>query len=153
MQQHEFFIRKCIDLARKGNGLVSPNPMVGSIIVHKGNIIGSGYHEKFGCNHAEVNAISSVKDKKLLKESTLYVNLEPCSHFGKTPPCSDLIIKSKNQEYSSFKYELYDLNSKLVSKGNSRINESISISHLINGIYILNILTNEKSEAHRIIKR
>jgi uncharacterized protein (DUF1501 family) len=69
------------------------------------------------------------------------------------PVYNDLIIKSKNQEYSSFKYELYDLNSKLVSKGNSRINESISISHLINGIYILNILTNEKSEAHRIIKR
>ncbi len=69
------------------------------------------------------------------------------------PVYNDLIIKSKNQEYSRFKYELYDLNSKLVSKGNSRINESISISHLINGIYILNILTNEKSEAHRIIKR
>ena len=69
------------------------------------------------------------------------------------PVYNDLIIKSKNQEYSSFKYELYDLNSKLVSKGNSIINESISISHLINGIYILNILTNEKSEAHRIIKR
>ena len=69
------------------------------------------------------------------------------------PVYNDLIIKSKNQEYSSFKYELYDLNSKLVSKGNSRINESISISHLINGIYILNILTNERSEAHRIIKR
>ena len=69
------------------------------------------------------------------------------------PVYNDLIIKSKNQEYSSFKYELYDLNSKLVSKGNSRINESISISHLINGIYILNISTNEKSEAHRIIKR
>ena len=69
------------------------------------------------------------------------------------PVYNDLIIKSKNQEYSSFKYELYDLNSKLVSKGNSRINESISINHLINGIYILNILTNEKSEAHRIIKR
>ncbi|MDG1933535.1 MAG: bifunctional diaminohydroxyphosphoribosylaminopyrimidine deaminase/5-amino-6-(5-phosphoribosylamino)uracil reductase RibD [Flavobacteriales bacterium] len=95
MQEHEFFIRKCIDLARKGNGLVSPNPMVGSVIVYKGNIIGSGYHQKFGCNHAEVNAISSVKDKKLLKESTLYVNLEPCSHFGKTPPCADLIIKSR----------------------------------------------------------
>ena len=57
MQEHEFFIRKCIDLARKGNGLVSPNPMVGSVIVYKGNIIGSGYHQKFGCNHAEVNAI------------------------------------------------------------------------------------------------
>ena len=69
------------------------------------------------------------------------------------PVYNDLIIKSKNQEYSSFKYELYDLNSKLVSKGNSRINESISINHLINGIYILNISTNEKSEAHRIIKR
>ena len=66
---------------------------------------------------------------------------------------NDLIIKSKNREYTNFKYELYDMNSKLVSKGNSLINESISISHLINGIYILNISTNDKSEAHRIIKR
>ena len=67
--------------------------MVGSVIVYKDKIIGEGYHEKYGSNHAKVNAINSVIDKSLLTKSTIYVNLEPCSHFGKTPPCSDLIIK------------------------------------------------------------
>ena len=86
------FMRRCLELALKGAGSVSPNPMVGSVIVHNGEIIGQGYHEKFGGPHAEVNAIASVSDKGLLRHSTLYVNLEPCSHFGKTPPCSDLII-------------------------------------------------------------
>ena len=69
--------------------------MVGSVIVYNDKIIGEGYHEKYGSNHIEVNAINSVKDKSLLSKSTIYVNLEPCSHFGKTPPCSDLIIKKK----------------------------------------------------------
>ena len=69
--------------------------MVGSVIVYKDEIIGKGYHEKYGSHHAEVNAINNVKDKSLLSQSTIYVNLEPCSHFGKTPPCSDLIIKHK----------------------------------------------------------
>ncbi len=80
------FMRRCLELALKGAGSVSPNPMVGSVIVHNGEIIGQGYHEKFGGPHAEVNAIASVSDKGLLRHSTLYVNLEPCSHFGKTPP-------------------------------------------------------------------
>tara|TARA_B100001758_G_scaffold243167_1_gene252552 strand:- start:9757 stop:10764 length:1008 start_codon:yes stop_codon:yes gene_type:complete len=88
-------MQKCINLSKKGIGSVSPNPMVGSVIVYNGKIIGKGYHEKFGSNHAEANAINSVKDLSLLSKSTLYVNLEPCSHFGKTPPCSDLIIKHK----------------------------------------------------------
>ncbi len=95
MQNDEFFINKCIEIARLGTGSVSPNPMVGSVIVYKGEVIGEGYHEKYGSDHAEVNAINSVEDKSLLSKSTLYVNLEPCSHFGKTPPCSDLIIKYK----------------------------------------------------------
>ena len=69
--------------------------MVGSVIVYNDKIIGEGYHEEYGSNHAEVNAINSVIDKSLLTKSTIYVNLEPCSHFGKTPPCSDLIIKHK----------------------------------------------------------
>jgi diaminohydroxyphosphoribosylaminopyrimidine deaminase/5-amino-6-(5-phosphoribosylamino)uracil reductase len=73
-------------------GSVSPNPLVGSIVVHDGKIIGEGWHRKFGEAHAEVNAIASVQDKSLLKESTVYVNLEPCSHFGKTPPCADMLI-------------------------------------------------------------
>ncbi|MBT4478473.1 MAG: bifunctional diaminohydroxyphosphoribosylaminopyrimidine deaminase/5-amino-6-(5-phosphoribosylamino)uracil reductase RibD [Flavobacteriales bacterium] len=95
MQNEEFFLNKCIEIARLGIGNVSPNPMVGSVIVYKGEVIGEGYHEKYGSHHAEVNAINSVEDKSLLSKSTLYVNLEPCSHFGKTPPCSHFIINHK----------------------------------------------------------
>lgn len=83
---------RCIELARQGAGHVSPNPMVGCVIVHDGQIIGEGWHQQFGGPHAEVSAIHSVKSKELLKDSVLYVNLEPCSHHGKTPPCADLII-------------------------------------------------------------
>ena len=85
----------CIDLALKGFPLAFPNPMVGCVIVHNDSIIGQGYHQQFGSHHAEVNAIASVENKELLEQSTLYVSLEPCAHFGKTPPCSDLIVKSK----------------------------------------------------------
>ena len=89
------FMQRCLNLAKQAEGKTYPNPMVGSVIVHKGKIIGEGYHKKAGCPHAEVNAINSVKNKKLLSESTLYVNLEPCSHYGKTPPCSLLIEQKK----------------------------------------------------------
>jgi len=95
VQNQEFFMKRCLELASKGIANTSPNPMVGAVIVYNGGIIGEGYHEKYGSPHAEVNAINSVKDRNLLSKSTLYVNLEPCSHFGKTPPCSDLIIKHK----------------------------------------------------------
>lgn len=88
-------MKECLRLAKKGNGFVSPNPMVGCVIVYNNEIIGSGYHESYGKSHAEVNAINSVANKKLLEKSILYVNLEPCSHFGKTPPCCDLIIENK----------------------------------------------------------
>ncbi len=98
MQNEEFFMQRCIDLAQKGKGRVAPNPVVGSVIVYNGKVIGEGYHERFGSHHAEVNAINNVKDKSLLSKCTLYVSLEPCSHFGKTPPCSDLIIKHKIPE-------------------------------------------------------
>jgi len=91
----EKYLKRTLFLAELGKGNVAPNPMVGSVIVYKGKIIGEGYHEKFGDPHAEVNAINSVKDKSLLSNSTLYVNLEPCAHFGKTPPCSNLIIEHK----------------------------------------------------------
>lgn len=84
---------RCIQLARNGMGCVSPNPMVGAVIVCDGKIIGEGYHRKYGEAHAEVNAINSVGDESLLRNATLYVNLEPCSHYGKTPPCSKLIIE------------------------------------------------------------
>ena len=86
------FMRRCLELASKAGGLTYPNPLVGSVIVHEGRIVGEGYHLKAGGAHAEVIAINSVIDKTKLKFSTLYVNLEPCSHFGKTPPCTDYII-------------------------------------------------------------
>ena len=90
----ETYMKRCLDLAVSGLGNTAPNPMVGSVIVYNGKIIGEGYHRQAGGPHAEVHAVNSVKDKSLLKESVLYVNLEPCSHTGKTPPCADLIIKS-----------------------------------------------------------
>jgi len=86
-------MQRAIQIAQNGLGTTQPNPMVGAVIVHKNIIIGEGFTSKYGGNHAEVNAINSVKNKALLKKSTLYVTLEPCSHFGKTPPCSDLIIQ------------------------------------------------------------
>jgi diaminohydroxyphosphoribosylaminopyrimidine deaminase / 5-amino-6-(5-phosphoribosylamino)uracil reductase len=94
-QQDDFFMRRAIELATLGRGNISPNPLVGSVIVHNNKIIGEGWHQKYGEAHAEVNAIRSVADKSFLPESTLYVNLEPCSHFGKTPPCADLLIHEK----------------------------------------------------------
>lgn len=92
---HEKYIKRCIDIAKNGLGFTRPNPMVGCVIVHNNSIIGEGFTSAYGGNHAEVNAIESVLDKSLLKESTLYVTLEPCSHFGKTPPCANLIVKHK----------------------------------------------------------
>jgi diaminohydroxyphosphoribosylaminopyrimidine deaminase/5-amino-6-(5-phosphoribosylamino)uracil reductase len=89
------YMQRCLELAKKGAGHVAPNPKVGSVIVHDQKIIGEAYHIKYGEAHAEVNAIKSVTDKSLLNKSTIYINLEPCAHFGKTPPCADLIIKHK----------------------------------------------------------
>ena len=93
--EEEKYMQRCIELARNGLCNVSPNPMVGAVIVHNGRIIGEGYHIRCGQAHAEVNAIRSVKDQTLLKHSTIYVSLEPCSHYGKTPPCADLIIEKQ----------------------------------------------------------
>ncbi|MBR9918128.1 bifunctional diaminohydroxyphosphoribosylaminopyrimidine deaminase/5-amino-6-(5-phosphoribosylamino)uracil reductase RibD [bacterium] len=89
---HEQYMSRCIELAKRGESEVFSNPMVGAVIVHGDQIIGEGYHEKYGEAHAEVNAIKSVEDCTMLKESTMYVSLEPCSHFGKTPPCANKII-------------------------------------------------------------
>lgn len=89
----ERYMQRCLQLAALGLGSTTPNPMVGAVIVRDGEIIGEGYHHRCGEAHAEVNAINAVKDKALLKDSTLYVNLEPCAHFGKTPPCADAIIR------------------------------------------------------------
>jgi diaminohydroxyphosphoribosylaminopyrimidine deaminase/5-amino-6-(5-phosphoribosylamino)uracil reductase len=93
MQVEEKYMMRCLALARCGASSVAPNPMVGAVVVHRGRIIGEGYHRRFGEPHAEVNAIASVRDETLLRDATLYVNLEPCSHYGKTPPCAELIIR------------------------------------------------------------
>lgn len=98
MDIHIKYMMRCLQLAENGRGYVSPNPMVGSVIVCDGRIIGEGFHQKYGEAHAEVNAVNSVKDKSLLTKSVIYVSLEPCSHYGKTPPCAQLIIDSKIPE-------------------------------------------------------
>ncbi len=94
---HQQYMHRCLQLALLGAGSVAPNPMVGAVLVHEGRIIGEGYHQRFGGPHAEVLAIRSVKpeDEHLISESTIYVNLEPCSHHGKTPPCADLLIEKR----------------------------------------------------------
>ena len=91
----ELFMHRAFELARRGTGHVSPNPKVGCVIVHDEKIIGEGWHRQYGEAHAEVNAIQSVADKNLLATSTVYLNLEPCSHFGKTPPCADLLVQHR----------------------------------------------------------
>lgn len=94
MNTDEKYISMAVELARRASGMTYPNPMVGAVIVCRDHVIGRGYHHKSGLPHAEVNAIASVNDKSQLAESTMYVTLEPCSHYGKTPPCADLIISS-----------------------------------------------------------
>lgn len=90
--QDTLYMKRCLELAKLAKGSVAPNPLVGAVVVYKDIIIGEGFHKQYGEPHAEVNAIESVKDKSLLKESTLYVNLEPCCHYGKTPPCTSKIL-------------------------------------------------------------
>lgn len=93
MNFDEQMMQRCIQLAENGLGTTYPNPMVGCVIVHDGKIIAEGWHQKAGQPHAEVNAISQIQNKEILKKSTLYVSLEPCAHHGKTPPCADLIVQ------------------------------------------------------------
>src|SRR5437016_558826 len=98
MSVDEKYMRRCIELARNGLGNVAPNPMVGAVLVHDEKIIGEGFHREFGKAHAEVNAINDALAKhgeEILHRAVLYVNLEPCSHVGKTPPCTDLILEKK----------------------------------------------------------
>jgi len=118
---HEKYINRCIKLARNGLGTTFPNPLVGCVIVYEDKIIGEGWHKKAGEAHAEVNAINSVKDKSVLSKSTLYVSLEPCSHFGKTPPCCDLIIANKIQNVV---VGTIDPNSKVAGSGIKRLLEN-----------------------------
>jgi diaminohydroxyphosphoribosylaminopyrimidine deaminase / 5-amino-6-(5-phosphoribosylamino)uracil reductase len=117
----EQYMSRAMQLAQQGLQFVSPNPMVGCVIVHQGKIIGEGYHERFGEAHAEVNAINSVEDQSLLEESTAYVTLEPCSHFGKTPPCADLLIAKKIKKV--FVSNL-DPNPKVAGKGIQKLKDA-----------------------------
>lgn len=121
MYSDEFYMQRCLDLAENALGKTYPNPIVGCVIVHEGKIIGEGWHKKAGDAHAEVNAINSVKDKTLLSASTLYVSLEPCVHYGKTPPCSELIIKHKIPHVVVGCKDLY---SKVSGKGIQSMRES-----------------------------
>ena len=91
---HEYYIKRCLEISKQGIGTTRPNPSVGAVLVVDDNIVGEGFTSPYGGNHAEVNAISSVKNDEDLKKATMYVTLEPCSHYGKTPPCADLIVKS-----------------------------------------------------------
>ena len=121
MNIHEKYIKRCIQIAENGLGTTAPNPMVGCVIVHNNIIIGEGFTSPFGGSHAEVNAISSVNDKSLLNEATLYVTLEPCSHFGKTPPCVDAIIQFK---IPKIVIGTIDTHSKVAGKGIEKLKEA-----------------------------
>ena len=121
MKIHEKYINRCIEVAKNGLGTTYPNPLVGSVIVYNDEIIGEGWHKKAGEPHAEVNAINSVKDKSLLSKATIYVSLEPCSHFGKTPPCSDLIVANK---IPNVVIGTVDPNEKVAGKGIAKLLEA-----------------------------
>ncbi len=121
MNNHEHYIARCIELAKNGFGTTYPNPMVGSVIVYEDEIIGEGWHRKAGESHAEVNAIRSVKDKSKLEKATIYVSLEPCSHFGKTPPCCDLILENK---IPNVVIGTVDSNIKVAGNGIKRLKEA-----------------------------
>ncbi|UCS94467.1 bifunctional diaminohydroxyphosphoribosylaminopyrimidine deaminase/5-amino-6-(5-phosphoribosylamino)uracil reductase RibD [Echinicola marina] len=114
MEENAGYMLRALELAELGRGKVSPNPMVGCVIVHNNKIIGEGYHQEYGGPHAEPNAIKSVDDKELLKESTVYVSLEPCAHFGKTPPCAHLLV---DKQVKKVVIAAYDSNPLVGGKG------------------------------------
>jgi len=115
---HEKYIQRCLHIAKNGIGTTRPNPSVGAVVVLNDEIIGEGFTSPYGGNHAEVNAIGAVEDKSLLKEATIYVTLEPCSHFGKTPPCADLIVK---YQIKNVVIGCIDSNSLVAGKGIERL--------------------------------
>ncbi len=121
MNNDEFYIKRCIELAQKALGNTYPNPLVGSVIVHNGEIIGEGYHHKAGENHAEINAINSVRNKDLIPESTIYVSLEPCAHYGKTPPCA---LKIKELGFKKVVIGAMDSHDKVNGKGKKIIQDA-----------------------------
>lgn len=121
MNKDELYIKRCIELAQKALGKTYPNPLVGSVIVHNGEIIGEGYHHKAGENHAEINAINAVKNKDLIPESTIYVSLEPCAHYGKTPPCA---LKIKELGFKKVVIGAMDSHDKVNGKGKKIIQDA-----------------------------
>ncbi|MGJ8760533.1 MAG: bifunctional diaminohydroxyphosphoribosylaminopyrimidine deaminase/5-amino-6-(5-phosphoribosylamino)uracil reductase RibD [Polaribacter sp.] len=126
MIDHKLYIKRCLQIAKNGIGVSRPNPSVGAVVVYQNKIIGEGFTSAYGGNHAEVNAINAVKDKALLKEATIYVTLEPCSHFGKTPPCADLIVK---HQLKNVVVGCVDSNSLVAGKGIERlINAGINVT-------------------------
>lgn len=155
MKIHEKYIRRCIELAKNGLGTTYPNPLVGSVIVYDGKIIGEGWHKKAGEPHAEVNAIKSVKDKTLLKKATIYVSLEPCSHFGKTPPCCNLIIEN---EIPNVVIGTVDPNIKVAGNGIKRLLDAgikVTVGILEEDCYELNkrfFTFHEKKRPYIILK-
>ena len=149
------FINRCLHIASFAQGKTAPNPLVGAVVVNNGKVIGEGYHKFYGGAHAEVNAINAVKDKSLLCKSTLYVNLEPCSHFGKTPPCVDLIIANKIPKVV---IGMLDPNPKVNGKGVAKLlNAGIKVvvgveeqkCRELNKIFITNI---EKQRPYILLK-
>jgi diaminohydroxyphosphoribosylaminopyrimidine deaminase / 5-amino-6-(5-phosphoribosylamino)uracil reductase len=121
ISQHEKYMQRCLQIAKNGIGTARPNPSVGAIVVLNDEIIGEGFTSAYGDHHAEVNAINSVKDKALLKEATIYVTLEPCAHFGKTPPCADLLVK---HQLKNVVIGCVDSNSLVAGKGIERLKKS-----------------------------
>ncbi len=121
MKIHDIYIKRCLELAKNGLPSAMPNPSVGAVIVYENNIIGEGFTSAYGGSHAEVNAINSVKDKSLLSQSTIYVSLEPCSHYGKTPPCCDLILK---YDIPNIVIGTMDTNSKVAGNGIKKLIEA-----------------------------
>ncbi len=136
---HEFYIKRCLQIAKNGIGSARPNPSVGAVVVCDNKIIGEGFTSVYGGNHAEVNAINAVKDKSLLKEATIYVTLEPCSHFGKTPPCADLIVK---HQLKNVVIGCVDSNSLVAGKGIERLeNAGVNV--------VVGVLEEECREHHK----
>ncbi|MFT5761901.1 MAG: diaminohydroxyphosphoribosylaminopyrimidine deaminase [Polaribacter sp.] len=139
ISQHEKYIQRCLQIAKNGIGTARPNPSVGAVVVLNDVIIGEGFTSAYGGNHAEVNAINAVKDKSQLKEATIYVTLEPCSHFGKTPPCADLIVK---HQFKNVVIGCLDANILVTGKGIELLKKA--------GInVVVGVLENECLEHHK----
>jgi diaminohydroxyphosphoribosylaminopyrimidine deaminase/5-amino-6-(5-phosphoribosylamino)uracil reductase len=127
LNRYEKYMNRCLQLAAQGAGYVAPNPMVGAVLVYNDRIIGEGFHQKYGGPHAEVNCINSVNDADmpLIGKSTMYVSLEPCAHFGKTPPCSDLIIQNKiSKVITGCRDPFKEVNARLPARAPARLNHS-----------------------------